>query len=237
MIGLADGSIAHPVGMIKDVVVHVGKLTILADFHVLDMVSDTTCPLLVGRGFLATASAMIDCKESKITVGEGDTWSVYDVKKHSYDCNDEPIPYWVEMNRRPSRYGPWIERNFIGPQCPFYLEKDFVEKTHSVEQLIARDEELDPFEDPLVFRKMIEFLSVMPINIERNKWKREGDKCEWRWDKPPKEGDGSWHIRMTLYDPDGEKFERSYHTKETDRKLKPKFDPKDVLNEELTRIT
>ena len=43
------------VGMIKDLVVHVERLTILADFHVLDMVSDTTCPLLVGRGFLATA--------------------------------------------------------------------------------------------------------------------------------------------------------------------------------------
>ena len=96
---------------------------------------------------------------------------------------------------------------------------------------------LTPFEDPLVFRKMIEFLSARPINIEMNKWKRVGDKCKWRWDKPPKEGDGSWHMKMTLYDPDGEKFERSYHTKKTDRKLKPKFDPKDVLNEELTRIT
>ena len=111
LIGLADGSIAQPVGMIKDVVVHVGKLTILADFHVL--VSDTTCPLLVGRGFLATASAMIDCKKSKIAVGEGETWSVYDVKKHSYDCEDESTPHWVEMNRRPSRYGPWIERNLL----------------------------------------------------------------------------------------------------------------------------
>jgi hypothetical protein len=67
-----------------------------------------------------------------------------------------------------------------------------------VEQLIARDEELDPFEDPLVFRKMIEFLSVMPINLEMNKWKREGDNCKWRWDKPPKEGDGSWHMKMVL---------------------------------------
>ena len=64
----------------------------LPDFHVLDMVSDTTCPLLIGRGFLATASAMIDCKESRIAVGEGETWSVYDVKKHAYDTNEEPTP-------------------------------------------------------------------------------------------------------------------------------------------------
>ena len=69
-----------------------------------------------------------------------------------------------------------------------------------------------------------------------NRWKSEGDKCKWNWNKPPKEGDGSWHIKMALYDPDGEKFEKSYQTKSTDRKLKPKFDPKDVLNEELTHI-
>lgn len=70
IIGLADGSVAYPVGVVKDVLVHIGRLTMLADFHVLDMVSDTTCPLLIGRGFLATASAMIDCKESRIAVGE-----------------------------------------------------------------------------------------------------------------------------------------------------------------------
>ena len=46
-------------------------------------------PIVGRKRILATASAMIDCKESKIAVGEGDTWSVYDVKKHSYDCEDE----------------------------------------------------------------------------------------------------------------------------------------------------
>lgn len=142
----------------------------------------------------------------------------------------------VDLNRRPSRYGPWVNRDFIGPQRPFYLEEDFINKTHSVEQLIARDKELNPFKEPLVFRKMIEFLGVMPINLGMNKWKREGDKYKWNWEKPPKEGDGSWHMKMILYDPDGEKFEKSYRTKRTDRKLKPKFDHKDVLDEELTHI-
>ena len=63
---------------------------------------------------------------------------------------------------------------------------------------------------------MIEFLRVLPINLGMNKWKSENDKCKWNWNKPPKEGDGSWHIKMTLYDPDGEKFEKSYLTKHTD---------------------
>ena len=83
------------------------------------------------------------------------------------------------MDRRPSRYGPWINRDFIGPQHPFYLEEEFVNRTHTIEQLLVRDTELDPFEDPLVFRKMIEFLGVLPINIGMNRWKSESDKCKW----------------------------------------------------------
>ena len=101
---------------------------------------------------------------------------------------------------------------------------------------MARDIELDPFEDPLIFRKMVEFLGTLPINLGMNKWKSEGDEEKWDWKKPPKEGDGRWHIRLTLYDPDGEKFEKIYKTKPTDRKLKDRFDPKDVLNEGVTHL-
>ena len=101
---------------------------------------------------------------------------------------------------------------------------------------MARDIELDPFEDPLVFRKMVEFLGTLKINLGMNKWKSEDDKEEWNWKKPPKEGDGRWHIKLTLYDPDGEKFEKTYKTKPTNRKLKEKFDPKDVLDDGVTHL-
>ena len=132
-------------------------MTIFADFHDLDIVSDTTCPLLVERGFLATASALIDCRTSKIAVGEGETRSVYDVKNHAYDNDEEPNPHWVDLDRRPSRNGPWVNGDFIGPQRPFYLEEDLLNRIHTVEQLLARDIELDPFEDPLVLKIWLNF--------------------------------------------------------------------------------
>ena len=216
--------------------VSVGKMTLPADFHVLDMKSDPTCPLLIGRGFLATASALIDCKASKIAVGEGANRSVYDVKERAYDTGEEPVPPWVELDRRPSRYGPWVSGDFIGPKRLFYLEKDFVNQTSSVERLLARDIELDPFEDPLVFRKMVEFLGTLPINLRVNKWESEEDEEKWDWEKPPKDGDGRWHIKLSIYDPDGENFEKAYKTIPADRKLKEKFDPKDVLDEGVTHI-
>ncbi|GKC12758.1 hypothetical protein Tco_1009540 [Tanacetum coccineum] len=48
-------------------------------------------PLLVGRGFLATASVVIDCKKAKIAVGEEVTRLIFRVKE--IDLGDEEVPY------------------------------------------------------------------------------------------------------------------------------------------------
>ncbi|GJQ98302.1 MAK10-like protein [Tanacetum coccineum] len=47
----------------------------------LDMDKDPTTPLLVGRGFLATANVVIDCRKAKIAVGVGVTRSIFGVKE------------------------------------------------------------------------------------------------------------------------------------------------------------
>ncbi|GJS48146.1 DNA-directed DNA polymerase [Tanacetum coccineum] len=73
--GLDDGTKSYPVRIVKDVKVHIGKLKLLNDFYVIDMKKDPKTPLLVGRGFLATANAVIDCRKAKIAVGEGITRS------------------------------------------------------------------------------------------------------------------------------------------------------------------
>ncbi|GJV18483.1 MAK10-like protein [Tanacetum coccineum] len=58
--GLADKTKSYPVGIVKDVKVHIGKLKVLNDFYIIDMKKDPETPLLVGRGFLATTNAVID---------------------------------------------------------------------------------------------------------------------------------------------------------------------------------
>ncbi|GKE05523.1 MAK10-like protein, partial [Tanacetum coccineum] len=68
--GLADGTKSYPVGIVKDVEVRIGRLKLLNDFYVIDIKKDPKTPLLVGRGFLATANAVIDCRKAKIAVGE-----------------------------------------------------------------------------------------------------------------------------------------------------------------------
>ncbi|GJW46071.1 MAK10-like protein [Tanacetum coccineum] len=88
---LADGTKSYPVGIVKDVEVHIGKLKLLNDFYVIDMKKDPETPLLVGRGFLATANAVIDCRMAKIAVGGGITRSVFGVK--GVDLGEEEAPY------------------------------------------------------------------------------------------------------------------------------------------------
>ncbi|GJZ17442.1 hypothetical protein Tco_0553565 [Tanacetum coccineum] len=137
--GLADGTKSYPVGIVKNVEVHIGRLKLLEDFYVIDMEKDPATPLLVRRGFLATASS----------------------------------------------------------RTPYYAKKDFTNYHLPDEWELARDVELNPFKDIIVFRKMVEFLGI-PINLKGNMWDSE-DLIEnpINWDEPPKEGDGASHIRMT----------------------------------------
>ncbi|GJY38976.1 MAK10-like protein [Tanacetum coccineum] len=180
-LGLADGTKSHPVGIVKNVEVRIGKLKLLNNFYVIDMKKDLETPLLVGRGFLATANAVINCRKSKIAVGEGITRSVFGVK--------------------------------------------------GVNLEIARDTEINPFKDVLVFRRMVEFLGALPINLKGNMWESE-DLIEdpINWDKPPKDGDGEWHAKIRIIDPDGEEFTKTQQSISTTRKLSERESPGEIIN-------
>ncbi|GKB64828.1 MAK10-like protein [Tanacetum coccineum] len=179
--GLADGTKSYPVGIVKDVEVHIGKLKLLNDFYVIDMKKDPETPLLVGRGFLATANAVIDCRMAKIVVGEGITRTTLG-KRESY-------------KPRPRSKG-------VGAQTPYYARKDFLDCHLPGEWEIARDVELNPFKDTLVFRRM---------------------------DKPPKNGDGAWHAKIRLIDPDGEEFTKTLQSIPTTRKLSERESPWEII--------
>ncbi|GJT72122.1 MAK10-like protein [Tanacetum coccineum] len=165
---LADRTKSYPVGIVKDVEVHIGKLKLLNDFYVLDMKKDPETPLLVGRGFLATANAVIDFRMTKIAVGEGITRSVFNVKG-------------IDLGAKPH----------------YYARKYFLDCHLPGEWEISRDAELNSFKDALVFRRMVEFLGSIPINLKCNMWESDDlIKKPINWDKPPKNEDGAWHAKL-----------------------------------------
>ncbi|GKC94094.1 DNA-directed DNA polymerase, partial [Tanacetum coccineum] len=76
---LADRSIQYPRGIIKNVLIKVDKFVILIDSVILDMPEDSRVPIILGRPFLATARAMIDVFNKKITLRVGDDEVIFDV--------------------------------------------------------------------------------------------------------------------------------------------------------------
>ncbi|GJS27971.1 MAK10-like protein [Tanacetum coccineum] len=105
--GLADGTKSYPVGIVRDVEIHIGRLKLLNDFYVIDIKKDPETPLLIGRGFLATVNAVIDCKKAKIAVGEGITRSVFRVKGVDLDGEEftktlQSVPTSRKLSKRES---------------------------------------------------------------------------------------------------------------------------------------
>nr|GEX22682.1 hypothetical protein [Tanacetum cinerariifolium] len=138
VLGLADGTKSYPIGIVRDV-----------------------------ERIFSTAIAVIDCKKSKIAVGEGITRSIFGVRYVGHGQQD--VPYWTTIARWKS-YNLRPNTNNIGAQPPYCLEKDFKDKHVLREWEIARDAEINPFRDVLVFRKIVQFLGAIPINFKGNMW-------------------------------------------------------------------
>ena len=65
---MADKLTAIPIGICEDVpIVVVVNVTILTGFVILEMPEDDNMSIILGRPFLNTARAVIDCNKSKVT--------------------------------------------------------------------------------------------------------------------------------------------------------------------------
>ena len=64
---MAGKSTAIPIGICEEVPVVVANVTILTDFVILEMPEEDNMSIILGRPFLNTAGAVIDCNKSKVT--------------------------------------------------------------------------------------------------------------------------------------------------------------------------
>jgi hypothetical protein len=70
---MADKSTTIPVGICEDVHVQVANdCLILTDFVVPEMPEDDNMSIILGRHFLNTAGAVIDCNQGKVTFNIND---------------------------------------------------------------------------------------------------------------------------------------------------------------------
>ena len=64
---MADKSTAIPIGICEDVPFVVANVTVLMDFVILDIPVDDSMSIILGRPFLNTAGAVIDCNKGNAT--------------------------------------------------------------------------------------------------------------------------------------------------------------------------
>nr|GEV28821.1 hypothetical protein [Tanacetum cinerariifolium] len=78
-LSLGDRSVQNLRGIVENVLIKVDKFVLPKDFIILDMPGDSRVPIILGRPFLATARAMIDVFNKKITLRVGDDEVIFDM--------------------------------------------------------------------------------------------------------------------------------------------------------------
>ena len=84
---MADKSTAIPIGICEDVPVVVANVTIFTDFLILAMPEDENMSIILGRPFLNTAGAVIDCNKSKVTFHINGNEHTVDFPKKQFQVN------------------------------------------------------------------------------------------------------------------------------------------------------
>jgi hypothetical protein len=95
---LADRSVKIPRGIIEDVLIKVDKFYYPMDFIVLDTESilnvGIKTPMILGRPFLATANALINCRTRVMKISFGNMT----VELNIFDISRQPFEHeWVEV--------------------------------------------------------------------------------------------------------------------------------------------
>jgi len=92
---LADRSVKKPRGVIEDVIIRVDKFYFPIDFIILDaeLVTDPTklIPVILGRPFLATVNACINCRTREMEVTFGNMkvkLNIFNAFQHPLDTNE-----------------------------------------------------------------------------------------------------------------------------------------------------
>ncbi|XP_070054106.1 uncharacterized protein [Nicotiana tomentosiformis] len=88
---MVDRTIKRPLGVIENVLVHVDKFILPADFVILDCEVDYEVLIILGRPFLATGKALVDVEARELTFRVDDEKVVFHVCKFMRQPNSKEV--------------------------------------------------------------------------------------------------------------------------------------------------
>nr|GEV25628.1 reverse transcriptase domain-containing protein [Tanacetum cinerariifolium] len=135
---LTDRSISHPVGVVEDVSVKVGKFHFLADFVVVDFDADPRIPLILRRSFLKTGRALIDVYEGELTLYVGNksvTFNLDQTLRYSANYDAELINRIDVINP----ISPEIDDSYYDSEGDILLLEEFLNDDPSSPPLLPQE--------------------------------------------------------------------------------------------------
>jgi hypothetical protein len=113
---LADRSVKIPRGIVEDVLIKVDKFYFPVDFIVLDTEPvqnvGVQIPVILGRPFLATANALINCRTGVMKISFGNMTvelNIFDISKRPRECDEIGNSCLIEeiIEEESSTKDPW----------------------------------------------------------------------------------------------------------------------------------
>ena len=159
---LDDRSIIYPKGIVEDVLLKVDKFIFPIDLIVLDMEEDKSIPMILGRGFLKTARAIIDVDGGTMTFRVG----------------DDSVEFHL-VNK--IRYPPEVENCWMVEK----IGKPAVEKLNEHPSYLTIDEYIERMESKEAEKKELsgnkKFLkNLMSVQTLKHESKRNSNKVDER---------------------------------------------------------
>ncbi|GJW04382.1 ATP-dependent DNA helicase PIF1-like protein [Tanacetum coccineum] len=217
---MADITQAKSMGKVKNVRIQVGYQVYLVDFLVLDISVDKKLPLLLGYPFLRTCGAVIDMGRGTMSIDDG-------VIRHTYFPKPRAKAYLE--NFEVDKEDDWLSCFEVGRDKdgnPKYgpVAPSFLDIEDEMVRALAMEAYFNPFKNIIVFKKLVDFLGSLQVQLKNTVWGNEGYGMYKKI-----EGDRAWHAKFDVITPIRHKFTRGFKTKETKRKLSEKFTSEDIL--------
>ncbi|GJR73304.1 putative ribonuclease H-like domain-containing protein [Tanacetum coccineum] len=170
---MADNTQAKAIGEVRNVRIQIGYQAYLVDFLVLDIPVDKKLPLLLGRPFLRACGVVIDMGRGTMSIDDG-------VIRHTYFPKPRAKAYLE--NFEIDEENDWLSYFEVrrdedgnpkyGPVAPSFLDIE-----DEMERALAMEAYFNPFKNIIVFKKLVDFLGSLSVQLKNTDWAMKAMEC------------------------------------------------------------